>query len=105
MGRLTNLPTRLQPSSARRVTIAPKVADSFYKSAEWRAAREESIARNFGFCAHCGERPRRLFVDHIVELKDGGEAIAQSNLEPLCGSCHTLKTAKARAARMAAKAG
>ena len=103
MGRLSLLPTRLQPTRQQRTAQPVKVADSFYKSPQWLAAREESIALHFGFCAHCERRPSRLFVDHIVELKDGGEPLEQSNLEPLCGSCHSLKTAKARAQRMGAR--
>lgn len=104
MGRLTLLPTRVQSSRTQRLAQAVKVADDFYKSREWLDARAECIALHFGFCAHCERRPSRLFVDHIVELKDGGEPLAQSNLEPLCGSCHSLKTARARGDRMAAKA-
>ena len=52
----------------------------------------------------CDEAGVRLFVDHIVELSDGGAPLEQSNLEPLCGSCHTAKTAKARAKRQATRA-
>jgi len=49
-----------------------------------------------------GPRPeRRMFVDHIVELKDGGAALDRSNLWLLCGGCHSLKTAAERTRRTA----
>lgn len=51
-----------------------------------------SIALHAYRCAKCGCRPRILFVDHKVELRDGGAPLDQANLEPLCGSCHTTKT-------------
>jgi 5-methylcytosine-specific restriction endonuclease McrA len=106
MGRLTLLPTRLAPTRSERIAAPQqKVADPFYKSPEWLEARAECIARHFGFCVHCDRRPSRLFVDHIVELKDGGDPLSQSNLEPLCGSCHSVKTARARGERMAGMAG
>ena len=104
MGRLTLLPTRVAAQRPSRIAQPVKVADEFYRSPEWRDARAECVARYFGFCSKCPRRPSRLFVDHIVELKDGGEPLAQSNLEPLCGSCHSLKTARVRGERMAAKA-
>jgi 5-methylcytosine-specific restriction endonuclease McrA len=40
-----------------------------------------------------------MFVDHIVELKDGGAPLERSNLWLLCGACHSLKTAAERMRR------
>jgi 5-methylcytosine-specific restriction enzyme A len=42
-----------------------------------------------------------MFVDHIVELKDGGAPLERSNLWLLCGSHHTRKSAAERARRTA----
>ena len=33
-----------------------------------------------------------MYVDHKVELKDGGAPLDRRNVWLLCGSCHTLKT-------------
>jgi nitrite reductase/ring-hydroxylating ferredoxin subunit len=41
-----------------------------------------------------------MFADHIVEVKDGGAKFDLANGQCLCGSCHTRKTAAARAQRM-----
>lgn len=31
-------------------------------------------------------------VDHIVPIKKGGAELDESNLQPLCHSCHNKKT-------------
>jgi 5-methylcytosine-specific restriction protein A len=90
---VANAPAQLQE--------APKVADGFYLTPEWRQARELCLVLHGFRCAHCPRKPSRFFVDHIKELQDGGAPYDQSNLEPLCGSCHTIKTGRARAARQA----
>jgi len=40
-----------------------------------------------------------MFVDHIVELKDGGAPLDRSNVWLLCTSHHAAKTASERAKR------
>lgn len=100
MGKLTTLKPRVTVLDTRRAQPAPKVAHAFYLTPEWRKARELSIALHNWACAECARKGHTLFVDHIVELQDGGAQYEQSNLRPLCGRCHSLKTAKARAERM-----
>ena len=41
----------------------------------------------------------RLFADHIVELRDGGNPFELANGQALCGSCHTIKTMQAKFSR------
>jgi 5-methylcytosine-specific restriction endonuclease McrA len=82
-----------------------KVREFFYATKEWREARKLSVAMHAYQCARCGRRGCRLFVDHIIERRDGGASLAQGNLEPLCGSCHSLKTAEARRQRLDRKPG
>lgn len=97
---------KLQALKPRLTKLAPKLsqpqkqADPFYLSPEWRQARAMCLIRFGNQCAKCGRTNTRMFVDHITELKDGGAALDQENLEPLCGSCHTAKTAKVRLARL-----
>lgn len=45
---------------------------------------------------------RRVIVDHIVELRDGGAEYSPENLRLLCLSCHGRKTNRERAKRIAA---
>ena len=99
MTRLHTLKPTVQVLETRRTQPEPKVVDAFYTSAPWREARAVCLLLKGYRCVKCNAQPRRLFVDHIVELKDGGSALDQGNLEPLCGSCHTAKTARERAAR------
>jgi 5-methylcytosine-specific restriction endonuclease McrA len=47
----------------------------------------------------CGRNESRMFVDHIVERKDGGADYDLRNLQTLCGSHHTEKTLEERRKR------
>ncbi|MBB2960944.1 HNH endonuclease [Methylobacterium sp. R2-1] len=50
-------------------------------------------------CNDCGRTGTRLYCDHIAELQDGGAGLDESNIRLRSGSCHTRKTADARAGR------
>ena len=50
-------------------------------------------------CKSPWRRGIRIFGDHIKERRDGGAEFDPANIQCLCGSCHTRKTAEARAAR------
>lgn len=100
MGRLTMLKPRLGVADTRTCRPPPKVADEFYSSPEWRAARAECLQRAGFRCAACGRASQGLHVDHRVELSDGGHPTSQANLQALCQGCHNRKTAEARALRL-----
>lgn len=99
MGRLKSMGSRvgLLPP---KVALAPKLADPFYHSQEWRAlaARAKREADHRCQRPGCGSS-HRLIADHIVERKDGGDDLDRSNIEVLCQACHQAKTAEARARR------
>lgn len=90
--------TVLDTSIAR---VPPKTADAFYVSKEWRGLMATILKQRGRICERCGRTGCRIFGDHIVELKDGGAKLDPSNVQLLCGSCHTAKTAQARARRTA----
>ncbi len=90
--RLKTLGPRLKPIDTRKVRPPPKVVESFYSSAEWKAVRAIVLKRDGYKCVKCGRRDGRLFVDHKVERKDGGSDFDLDNLETLDGACHTAKT-------------
>ena len=46
-----------------------------------------------------------MFVDHIVELKDGGAPLERGNTILICSSHHVLKTNVERAKRTARRPG
>ena len=35
-----------------------------------------------------------VMVDHIIELKDGGDRLSEENAQSLCWKCHGIKTAE-----------
>ena len=97
MSRLRSIPSRLAAAPARLRT-APKVAEGFYQSKAWHAAKAAKRREGNVWCAQCGSTDR-LILDHIIERKDGGADLDPSNLEWLCHRHHAAKTAKARAKR------
>jgi 5-methylcytosine-specific restriction protein A len=60
----------------------------FYSSAKWQRLRGWFIRRN-PMCVLC-LRPAEV-VDHILAIKDGGEALSDANLQSLCNRCHQRK--------------
>lgn len=62
----------------------------------WRRLRSWFLARH-PLCEHC-KREGRLEpaneVDHITPLRWGGARLDQNNLQALCKSCHSKKTAR-----------
>ena len=99
---MARIPT-LKPALARISTAAaappPKITESIYGSGAWRDAKARVYASRPHVCAHCSRSGVRLYVDHIRELRDGGDAFDPANLQLLCSPCHMRKTARARAAR------
>lgn len=92
---------KVRPLDTAKVKPAPKVADGIYHTPDYKAWRADVIKAANRRCQGpgCNRIGCRLFADHIVELKDGGAPFDRSNGMALCGSCHTTKTAQARAAR------
>ena len=61
----------------------------------WQRLRE-MVLRDRPYCARCHAEGRVVMatdVHHIVAKRNGGQDI-QSNLEPLCHSCHSRVTAQ-----------
>src|SRR5258708_18161048 len=76
-----------------------KTADRLYASPKWVELRDRVRREAGGRCQApgCGRFEPRMYVDHRVELKDGGAPLDRRNDWLLCGSCHSLKTATERA--------
>jgi hypothetical protein len=100
--RLKTLDTRsLKPPIRTGGDAAP------YGSAEHKAWRK-SVMERAGWrceglddgvrCVRCAPAAR-LFADHIVELKDGGNRFDVANGRALCAVHHTLKTNEAKRER------
>ena len=104
---LQALQLRVALANLRTAALPPKVADRFYSSAAWIALRDRVRREAGGRCQapSCGHAERRMFVDHIVELKDGGAPLERTNVWLLCASHHSLKTVAERATRTARRPG
>lgn len=103
MARLKAMPERIG-GLASRVRFAPKVAERFYLSPEWRAlvARRKRDADYF--IARARAKPgERMILDHVVERRDGGADLDPANTEWLTFSEHQAKTARAKRARAGAR--
>jgi 5-methylcytosine-specific restriction endonuclease McrA len=97
--RLKTLGPRLKPIDTRTVRPPAKVVESFYSSAEWKTTARAIRERDGYKCVKCGSRDGRLYVDHRVERKDGGQDYDHDNLETLCALCHGAKTTAERVKR------
>lgn len=77
---------------------AAKQTDPFYLSPRWRRFRAWYLAGH-PMCIQC-EREGRLvpadMVDHVVELRDGGDPLSEDNVQALCRKCHAVKTAEVK---------
>ncbi len=77
---------------------APKETDPFYLSVQWRRFREWYLGKH-PLCEKCKAEGRgdivAEMVDHIIEIKDGGELTTEDNAMAMCWKCHAIKTAKA----------
>ena len=102
--RIKCAPPRIATRDTRRVLPPPKIRASIYGTAEFAEWRAAVIRRSGGFCQSptCANRLRktRLYADHVVELRDGGQPFDLANGQALCGSCHQAKTLASRAVRM-----
>lgn len=67
-----------------------------YKTPEWQTLRSEQLLRE-PWCRECakrGMRTRATDVDHIRDHKGDWAVFADpGNLQSLCHSCHSRKTA------------
>ncbi|XUM25062.1 HNH endonuclease (plasmid) [Bradyrhizobium oligotrophicum S58] len=111
---LRSIGRKLAPSSRAKLKPAPKMAESFYLSPEWRMLCEEIKRERWPHLlatqGHCCEdqscnarhsRNTRIFFDHLIERRDRPDlALVKSNIMGRCGSSHSKKTAIERARRM-----
>lgn len=96
----------------RTVKVEAKRADPELLTEAHRAWRK-TVLQRAGYRCEAVERgarcmkampAHRMFADHIVERRDGGDPLDPANGQCLCGSHHTFKTTAARARRLAAPA-
>ena len=70
-------------------------ADAKRYDKRWRKL-SELIRTNEPLCRECKKDNRTVLakcVDHIIPIEQGGNMYDENNLQPLCWSCHSKKTA------------
>lgn len=99
MGRLRTFGARLSAMPAK-VQAAPKMAEQFYGSPQWRGlVADRKLDPDYKLARLRAKPGERLILDHKVERKDGGADLDPENTEWLTFSEHQKKTAKARQRR------
>ena len=63
---------------------------AYWSSARWRKIRKKFLQEH-PYCCKCGAKATE--VDHIIPISKGGTD-DKNNLQALCKSCHSRKTAK-----------
>lgn len=95
----TKPPTFKRPAMRRPVEDArPSAYRRGYGGKAWQSLRARVYTRDNGCCKSCGHatgKPGEAHIDHIIPKSAGG-ADAMGNLQLLCRSCHSKKTARER---------
>ena len=91
-----------------RIRLCERPSQARVYDADWRALVAHLIEVRGRQCegvlddgTPCGRTRCRIFGDHIEEVRDNPERrLDETNVQLLCGSCHTIKTNRVRLARM-----
>src|SRR5262245_54195995 len=104
MPKLRSLAFPVRPIDTRTTRLPSRPLNPVYSTPEFQAWRARVVARAGGMCeavdhgSRCtkGKPEHRVYADHIVELRDGGQPFDINNGQCLCAMHHTLKTMQAR---------
>ena len=87
--------TKQQRLNAQKLYNKEKrTGQHFYKTTAWRKLRAWHAKAN-PLCEDCKKEGRATqvqIVDHVIEIKDGGEPLNPKNLRSLCRMHHNKKT-------------
>lgn len=72
-----------------------RAGSSIYKTKRWSLTRRKKLSLS-PLCERCGSLADT--VHHRVDIAEGGDEWAMSNLESLCASCHSQETRRRQAA-------
>ena len=95
---MPNFPKAKRTNPRKQQRVGTKLTEPRYHTTSWRQVREavlmsEPLCRS---CADIGEVKLAQMVDHIEPVRLGGNFWDTQNLQPLCNSCHAVKSAKER---------
>ena len=80
------------------------MSDPRYHTKRWQQLRAKAIARDGGKCVVVGcqtdtSEKFKLHVDHVIEVRDGGDFWNLDDLQTFCQPHHKAKTLDAKARR------
>lgn len=84
-------PKKPRPKQSGRLSI-----DDRYNGRKWRKLRLQLLTAE-PLCRSCTAQGRvtaAKVADHIIPVRGGGEFYDIENLQPLCDSCHAVKSAR-----------
>jgi 5-methylcytosine-specific restriction enzyme A len=107
MTKLRTLAPLVRTLNTRTTKPPPKRKDAIYDTPDFRAWRAKVVERAAYRCEAIDNGQRctkaqpqhRMYADHIVELRDGGQPFDLNNGQALCASHHELKTSAVRRLR------
>ncbi len=92
----------LTPETKKKETFTKdETLIKFYNSTAWKKARR-AHRRGKPLCKHCQDKGITKLaeeVDHIKPISQGGDKLDPNNLQSLCKSCHSRKSATERKSR------
>jgi 5-methylcytosine-specific restriction protein A len=108
MPKLRTLAPLVRTLDTRTTRPSPRQMDPVYNKPEFQLWRARVVERAGYRCEAVDNGDRcskaqpehRVYADHIIELRDGGQPFDLNNGQCLCASHHEKKTVAARARRL-----
>ena len=108
MPKLRSLAPLIRTINTSTARLPPRLMDPVYSTRDFQAWRTIVVERagyrceaiDHGFRCTKARPDHRMYADHIIELRDGGQPFDLNNGRCLCASHHELKTIAVRAKRL-----
>lgn len=97
MGRLSTLKPRIATVGNRLMGVSQDrqaTRELATNSPAWRALRQEVMVRDLFRCQQCGGSCAGKGQAHVDHINGDSRDNRKENLQTLCPSCHSIKTAK-----------
>ena len=95
---VTHRPNWIAPKEPNKMFDRPRsdeeknIYNTVYNTPRWRAIRD-LVRQRDPICKRCNCEPTHT-IDHIIPIRNGGDAWDMSNMQGLCKRCNISKTSK-----------